>query len=219
MNRSVTTPAERADEIIGDLRAIARPRLIVISGPSGVGKDTIIDRMRARHPEMYFAVTATTRDQRTGEIDGIHYFFHGADEFADKEAAGEFIESAVVYGHRYGVPKTPIRNAIARGQDAVVKVDVQGARKFRQLTPIGGIFIFIAPPSLEDLALRLQLRKSDDPDALFERLQTAQRELATVELFDYVVFNESDRVEQAVDEIAAILLAEKRRIHQPEVVL
>ena len=101
----------------------------------------------------------------------------------------------------------------------MVKVDVQGARKFRQLTPIGGIFIFIAPPSLEELALRLRLRKTDDPDALFERLQTAQRELATVELFDYVVFNESDRVDDAVAEIMAILLSEKRRIHQPESVM
>ena len=219
MTHPLDPVGESGDLFIADMRARRRPRLIVISGPSGVGKDTIIDKMRQLHPEMHFAVTATTRLQRTGEIDGIHYFFLSRAEFDDQLAAGEFIESAEVYGNLYGVPKTPIRNAIARGQDVVVKVDVQGARKFRQLAPIGGIFIFIAPPSMEDLAMRLRLRKSDDPDALFERLQTAQRELATVELFDYVVFNESERVDDAVAEIMAILLTEKRRIHQPEVVL
>jgi guanylate kinase len=218
MSGAVSTPEERADEIIADLRAIARPRLVVISGPSGVGKDTVIDQMRLRFPEMYFAVTATTRPRRPGEIDGIHYYFHSPDEFAQKLAQGEFMESAEVYGNHYGVPRTPIRHAIARGQDVVVKVDPQGAKTFRRLTP-GGIFIFIAPPSLEELAHRLRTRKADGDEVLFRRLQTAQRELATVELFDYVVFNESGRPDQAVEQIMAILQSEKHRIHQPEVVV
>ncbi|HEX5505644.1 MAG TPA: guanylate kinase [Thermomicrobiales bacterium] len=212
----MSTPEARADEIIADLRAVARPRLVVISGPSGVGKDTVIDRMRALHPEMHFAVTATTRARRPGEIDGIHYYFYDRDEFETKLAAGEFMESAEVYGNLYGVPRPPIRNAIARGQDVVVKVDPQGARTLREIAP-AGIFIFIAPPSLDELAQRLLTRKTDDPDVLFTRLQTAQRELATAELFDYVVFNESERQDETVEDIMAILRAEKDRIHQPRV--
>ena len=215
---AVSSHEERADEIIADLRAIARPRLIVISGPSGVGKDTIIDRMRELHRDMYFAVTATTRPRRPGEIDGIHYFFYSPEEFAEKLADDEFIEHAEVYGNRYGVPRTPIRNALASGQDVVVKVDPQGAQTFRRLAATG-IFIFIAPPTMEDLAYRLRTRKTDDPDALIRRLRTAQRELATIEFFDYVVFNEDGQQDRTVDEIMAILLAEKRRIHQTDVVL
>lgn len=214
----MSSQEERADEIIADLRAIARPRLIVISGPSGVGKDTIIDRMRELHRDMYFAVTATTRPRRPGEIDGIHYFFSSPAEFAEKLADGEFIEHAEVYGNHYGVPRTPIRNALASGQDVVVKVDPQGAQTFRRLAA-NAIFIFIAPPTMEDLAYRLRTRKTDDPDALIRRLRTAQRELATIEFFDYVVFNEDGQQDRTVDEIMAILLAEKRRIHQSDVVL
>ncbi len=215
---TIPTPEEEADRTIAGLRALARPRLIVISGPSGVGKDTIINRMRELHPDMDFAVTATTRERRPGEIDGFHYHFYAREDFAQKLAAGEFIEFAEVYGNFYGVPRTPIREALARRQDVVVKVDPQGAATFRRLAP-NGIFIFIAPPSMDELARRLWDRKTDDPDAMLRRLQTARREMAAVELFDYVVFNESERLDQTVAEISAILLAEKRRIHQPEVEL
>ncbi len=215
---TIPTPEEEADRTIAALRALARPRLIVISGPSGVGKDTIINRMRELHPDMDFAVTATTRERRPGEIDGFHYHFYAREDFAQKLAAGEFIEFAEVYGNFYGVPRTPIREALARRQDVVVKVDPQGAATFRRLAP-NGIFIFIAPPSMDELARRLWDRKTDDPDAMLRRLQTARREMAAVELFDYVVFNESERLDQTVAEISAILLAEKRRIHQPEVEL
>lgn len=207
----------RADEIITNLRAVPKPRLIVISGPSGVGKDTIIDHLRLRCPDMYFAVTATTRERRGGEIDGIHYHFFGKDEFQQKLDAGEFLEWAKVYGdHFYGVPKTPIRQALARNQDVVLKVDTQGVQTIRQITK-GGIFIFIAPPSIDELARRLRSRKTDDPDALMRRLRTAQRELLTIENFDYVAFNESDREDQTVTEIIAILTAERCRLGQRDV--
>jgi len=210
---------KRGDEIIADLRAIARPRLIVISGPSGVGKDTVIDRMRALCPDLFFAVTATTRERRGGEIDDVHYHFLSPQQFAETLAAGEFLEHADVYGkYHYGVPGTPIRRALARGQDVVVKVDVQGAQTFRRLAP-GGIFIFIAPPSIDELARRLRSRKTDSEGALMRRLQTAQRELATVEHFDYVVFNESDQEDATVAQIIAILTAERCRLHQPGVEL
>ncbi len=206
------------DTILADLRANARPQLIVISGPSGVGKDTIIDRMRARYPAMFFAVTVTTRKQRLGEIDGEHYYFSTREQFAQQLAAGEFIEWAEVYGHFYGVPRTPIREALLRGQDVVVKVDTQGAQTFHRLAP-GGIFIFIAPPSIDELARRLHNRKTDDEAALARRLRTAQRELATVEHFDYVVFNESEREDDTVRQIIGILTAERCRLHQTGVEL
>lgn len=209
---------KRGDEILADLRAIAQPRVIVISGPSGVGKDTVIDHMRTLYPDMFFAVTCTTRDRRGGEIDGIHYNFLSREEFGQMIIANEFLESAEVYGHFYGVPRTPIRLALARGQDVVVKVDTQGAQTFRRLAP-GGIFIFIAPPSIDELARRLRSRKTDGEAALMRRLQTAQRELATVEHFDYVVFNESDQEDATVAQIIAILTAERCRLHQPGVEL
>jgi guanylate kinase len=207
---------ERADGIIADLRAIGQPRLIVISGPSGVGKDTIIDRMRVLYPAMHFAVTATTRAKRPGEVDGFHYHFYTPERFTRELAAGEFLEHASVYGNYYGVPRTPIRQALAAGQDVVLKVDPQGAEHFRRLTPTG-IFIFIAPPSMVELERRLRVRKADDAAAMERRLRTARRELATVELFDYVVFNESAREDDTVAQIMAILTAERRRLHQPEV--
>lgn len=212
----MTSAEQRADELIAGLRSIARPRLIVISGPSGVGKDTVIDRLRELGPEIYFSVTATTRPRRPGEVDGVHYFFHSPEEFAALHEAGEFIESAEVYGYRYGVPRGPIRTAFARGQDVVVKVDPQGARTLRGIAP-EAIFIFITPPSMDELAHRLFTRKTDGEEALFRRLQTTQHELETVELFDYAVFNETGKHEETLRQILAILAAEKCRIHQPEI--
>lgn len=208
----------RGDEIIIDLRSLARARLIVISGPSGVGKDTIIDQMRGHYPDMYFAVTATSRERRPGEIDGIHYHFLRREQFDQMIVANEFLEYAEVYGNYYGVPRSAIRDALSKGRDVVVKVDTQGAQTFRHLAP-GGVFIFIAPPSIDELARRLRSRKTDDSVALARRLRTAQRELATVEHFDYVIFNESDQEGETVRKIMAILTAERCRLHQPDVSL
>jgi len=207
---------EHADELIGDLRALRRPRLFVISGPSGVGKDTIIERLRQRYPEAYFAVTATTRPRRPGEIDGVHYYFLDEATFAARLGDGEFLESAVVYGYRYGVPRGPIRAAIGRGQDVFVKVDVQGAAAIRDLVP-RAISIFLAPESMAALLQRLRSRKTDDPEALMHRFGTASRELASAGAFDYVIFNESERVERTLREISAIVTAEHCRTHQPEI--
>jgi len=213
-------PVEPAhpDDPIHALRATRRPRLFVISGPSGVGKDTVIERLREREPDVYFAVTATTRARRPGEMDGIHYFFLDAPTFAERLDAGEFLESAVVYGHHYGVPRGPIRAALARGQDAVVKVDVQGAAAIRGLVK-HGVSIFLAPESLPELLRRLRDRKTDDPDALMRRFGTASRELSAAADFDYLVFNEANRLDHALDQIAAILAAERCRVDQADVEL
>jgi len=207
---------EQADELIGDLRALRRPRLFIISGPSGVGKDTVIELLRDRYPEAFFAVTATTRARRPGEIDGVHYYFLDQATFVARLSDDEFLESAVVYGHHYGVPRTPIRHALARGQDVFVKVDVQGAASIRGLID-HTVSIFLAPESMSALLQRLRSRKTDDPEALMHRFGTASRELASAVDFDYVIFNESERVERTLGQINAIVIAEHCRTRQPDV--
>jgi len=208
----------RGVEREADLRARRRPRLIVISGPSGVGKDTVIERLRDAYPEIHFAVTATTRPRRPGEIDGIHYYFLDPGTFAERLDHGEFLESAVVYNHRYGVPKGPVRQALQRGQDVVIKVDVQGAATIRGLVP-HGTFVFLAPESMDELLQRLQSRKSDDPDVLMARFMAADRELRRAREFDFVVFNERERIDRTIAQLSAIIDAEHHRVDQPENVL
>jgi guanylate kinase len=209
---------QRADELIDELRSVHRPRLVVISGPSGVGKDSVIEHMRLELPEHYYAVTATTRQRRPGEIDGVHYYFLSQADFETQVEAGEFLEHAVVYGNLYGVPKARVRSALHAGKSVVVKVDVQGARSIRELVP-QAIRIFLAPPDMAELLRRLRGRKSDDFDEVMRRLSTATNELTSATEFDYVVFNESDRIPQTVASIATIIEAELMRVHQPEVTL
>ncbi len=207
---------EHADEVIGDLRAMRRPRLFIVSGPSGVGKDTVIERLRGRFPEAHFTVTATTRARRPGEIDGVHYYFLDEGDFVARLEEEEFLESATVYGNRYGVPRTPIRQALANGQDVFVKVDVQGAASIRGLVE-HTISIFLAPESMAALLQRLLARKTDDYDAVMQRFGTASRELVSAADFDYVIFNESERVEHTLDQICAIVGGEHCRTRQPEI--
>jgi guanylate kinase len=204
---------EHADDLIGDLRALRRPRLFIVSGPSGVGKDTVIEVLRQRYPEAYFAVTATTRPRRPGEIDGFHYYFMDAESFSQRKGEGEFLESAVVYGFDYGVPRGPIRAALSRGQDVFIKVDVQGADTIRSLVP-RAVSIFLAPESMTSLLHRLRSRKTDDAEVLMRRFGTAARELASAAAFDYVIFNEADRVDDTVDQICAVVIAERCRTVQ-----
>lgn len=208
--------AQQTDELIAEVRAAVRPRLFVISGPSGVGKDAVIERLRERLPDAFFAVTATTRNRRPGEIDGVHYFFLSEQDFRDRLAEGEFLESATVYGNLYGVLKGPVRSALARGQDVFVKVDVQGAAEIRRLLP-EAISIFLAPESAGTLLQRLKHRKTDDPTELMNRFSTATRELSAAAEFDYVIFNRQDQLALALDEIAAVVRAELLRTDQPEI--
>ena len=205
--------ARRGDERIAALRAERRPRLFVISGPSGVGKDTVIDRMRQRFPECFFAVTATTRPSRVHEVDGIHYRFLSVEEFTAREAAGEFLETANVYGKRYGVLRDPIETALAEGRDVIVKVDVQGAATIRRRVA-NATSIFLAPENMGELLNRLRLRKTEDPAALLRRFATASHELEAATDFDYLVFNESGSLEQTVERIHEIVTVERSRVHQ-----
>jgi guanylate kinase len=209
---------QRGDAFIADLRARRKPRLFVISGPSGVGKDSVIENLREPYPDVHFAVTATTRPRRPGEIDGVHYYFLDVETFEQGVAAGDFLEHAMVYGNHYGVPRSPVRHALARGQDVVVKVDVQGAASIRQIAP-RATYIFLAPESMEELLRRLNGRKSEDPDVVMARFGEASRELLRAHEFDYVVFNESARMGQAIDEIRAIMEAERLRTEQPDISL
>ncbi|MGH2618420.1 MAG: guanylate kinase [Thermomicrobiales bacterium] len=207
---------EDADDLIGDLRALRRPRVFIISGPSGVGKDAVIEQMRERFPEAFFAVTATTRDRRPGEIDGVHYFFLDEADFRERLAVGEFLESATVYGNLYGVLKGPVRAALGRGQDVFVKVDVQGAAEIERIVP-GAVSIFLSPESAGTLLQRLKHRKTDDPTELMTRFATATRELSAAPQFDYIIFNRQDELDEALDEISAVVRAESCRTHQPEI--
>ncbi|CAN5761374.1 guanylate kinase [soil metagenome] len=209
---------ERADELIEDLHSLRRPRVVVISGPSGVGKDAVIQEMRARLPELHYAVTATTRERRPGEIDGVHYHFMEIDEFERLVEEREFLEHAVVYGNLYGVPKQRVRSALSSGQSVVIKVDVQGARTIREIIPQSTL-IFIAPPSMSELLHRLRDRKSDDFEVVIRRLNTATQELTVAWEFDYLVFNETDRLSSTVEAISTIIHGEAFRIRQEEITL
>jgi guanylate kinase len=208
--------ARRGDERIDELKAARRPRLFVISGPSGVGKDSVIDLMRQRFPDCFFPVTATTRTRREQEVDGIHYLFLSAEEFERRERQGDFLESANVYGRRYGVLRSPIEAALGEGRDVVVKVDVQGAATIRRRVA-HSISIFLAPESTSQLLHRLHARQTEDDAAILRRFETAAHELEAARHFDYVVFNRAGELPETVNRIHEIVTVERARVHQEPV--
>ncbi len=187
------------------------PLLIVLSGPSGVGKDAVLHRMRELGEPLHFAVTATSRPQRPGEKDGIDYHFIAEARFQGGVSEGEFLEWAQVYGNWYGVPKEEVRGALHQGSDVIVKVDVQGAATIKGLAP-QGVFIFLAAPNMEELVQRLRLRKTESGTDLTRRIETAWAEMQCIPMFDYVVVNHRGRVDEAVAQIDAIITAEKCRV-------
>lgn len=211
-------PLFDGDKFIAQIRTRRQPQVFVISGPSGVGKDSVLERLRERESDSHFAVTATTRDLRPGETHGIHYYFLTHQTFSEWMEADEFLEHAQVYGNRYGVPKSPVRAALHRGQDVIIKIDVQGAAAIQTLIP-DSIGIFIAPESMDSLRLRLAARKTDSGPALERRFEEARNEMFRVTEFDYVVFNETNGLLRAVDEIAAIIQAARAKIDQPSITI
>lgn len=184
--------------------------LVVLSGPSGVGKDAVLERMKEQGLPFHYAVTATTRPPRPSEQEGVDYYFLCEEEYDRLLAEGGFLEHADVYQHRYGVPKAPLRQALAEGRDVVMRTDVQGVETIRRLVP-EAVVIFVAPPSMEELERRLSARKTDSPEARRLRLETARREMAKAGEFDYVVVNETDHLDEAVEQVLAAIAAEKRR--------
>jgi len=187
------------------------PLLLILSGPSGVGKDTIIERMRERNLPFHYTVTATTRPQREGEVHGVHYYFVSEQEFNELFKQGELLENATVYGNSYGIPKAGIRAALVRGEDVLIKPDVQGAAHLKRVIP-DAVFIFIAPVSLEELTGRLKRRGSETPEALTRRLSSYQLEMRAAGSFDYYVINREGKLDETVDNILAIMQAEKSRV-------
>jgi guanylate kinase len=194
------------------------PLLIVVSGPSGVGKDSVLKRMKARKLPLHFVVTATTRPRRPEEQEGVDYFFVTHDEFAEMIESDELLEYAIVYNEYKGIPKAQVREALVSGKDVIMRIDVQGAATIRELSP-EAVLIFLTTQDEDELVQRLIDRKTDKPEGIKMRIATARQELKRIGEFDYVVVNQQDRLDQTVDAIEAIILAEHHRVEHRIVTL
>ncbi|MEX0683855.1 MAG: guanylate kinase [Dehalococcoidia bacterium] len=193
------------------------PLVVILTGPSGAGKDTLIDRVKSLPGSAFgFATTATTRPQRATELDGRDYHFVSRKEFEQMVRDGEMLEHAVVYGDLKGVPSRSVREVLAQGKDAILRTDIQGARTLKSLIP-GALVIFIAPPSREEMENRLRSRGGDTTEQVELRLKTAAEEMDVAGEFDYVVVN--DDLDRAAAEIAQIVTTERRRPDRPPVEL
>ena len=196
----------------------SKPLLIVLSGPSGAGKDAVLSRMKKSGYPVEFITTVTTRPQRTGEKNNVDYHFVSIESFQRMIESKELLEWANVYGNRYGVPKQPVKQALDKGRDIIVKVDIQGAATIKKILP-QAVFIFLMPPSMEEVATRLKQRHTESPFDLTLRTKTAEEEIKQLPLFDYVVVNKRDEIDLAVSDIEAIITAEKRRVAPREISL
>ncbi len=195
-----------------------QPLLIVISGPSGVGKDTVIQRMQERNLPFRFVITATTRPPRPNEVHGKDYFFYSNAEFAKMIEKGELLEHAIVYNDYKGIPKAQVRDALASGKDVVMRLDVQGAETIRKLC-LDALMIFLSPQDEAEMIERLHARKTESPEKLQLRITTAQHEMSQLNLFDYVVINREFHLDETVDTIISIIIAEHHRVKQRVVTL
>ena len=187
------------------------PLLIVLSGPSGVGKDTVLNRLKESGYPLYHVVTLTTRPQRDNEQDMLDYHFVSTDEYRDMLSRNELLESANVYGNWYGIPRVAVKEALDRSEDVIIRIDVQGAATIKQTVP-EAVFIFLIPPSMEELTARLTSRLTESPADLALRLETAKEEMSQLSQFDYVVVNKDGELDRTVSSIQAIITAEKYRV-------
>jgi guanylate kinase len=189
-----------------------QPLLIVISGPSGVGKDSVIVRMKERNLPFHFVITATTRPPRSGEQPGVDYIFLSNDEFAEMIERDELLEYAIVYNDYKGIPRGQVRQALVSCQDVMLRIDVQGAATIRKLCP-EALTIFLAPESEEALVRRLNQRESETPEGLKLRIVTARKEMLRMDEFEYVVVNRDGKLDMTVDAIENIIHAEHLKVH------
>jgi guanylate kinase len=194
------------------------PLLIVLSGPSGAGKDALLNRLRENGYPLEYVTTMTTRSRRAQERANIDYHFVSADKFQKMIDNDELLEWANVYGNWYGVPKQPLKDALERGQDTIVKVDTQGAATIKKIVP-EAVFIFLIPPSNEELVMRLTRRRTESPFDLALRIRTAEEEIKQLDLFDYVILNRRDDIDSATEQIQAIITAEKCRVKPRNITL
>ncbi len=194
----------------------SKPLLVVLSGPSGVGKDAVLTRMSELGRPFHYVVTATTRPKRSGEKNGVDYHFLSQKEFQQMRDKNQFLEWANVYGNYYGVPKDEISSALSKGIDAIVRVDVQGAAAIKKILP-QAVFVFLMPTSIEELERRLRKRRSESSTDLALRLERAKGEMKSLPLFDYVITSHQDKLDDVVSQMDAIVAAEKCRV-KPRIV-
>lgn len=187
---------------------LSKGQLIVISGPSGAGKGTVCKALLEKN-DFWVSVSATTRCPRNAEIEGVNYYFIPKDEFLKKIASEDFLEYAEVYGNYYGTPKSEVLKVLDLGRDVILEIDIQGALKVKKAYP-NGLFIFILPPSMEELRNRITNRGSETPESLITRYASAHKEISFASKYDYAVVN--DTVDNACEKIQSIIIAEKCRV-------
>ncbi|AXY21943.1 guanylate kinase [Komagataeibacter saccharivorans] len=185
---------------------------LVISAPSGAGKSTIANALRASEPQLLHSVSVTTRQPRPGESDGIHYHFRTMEEFSRMAEAGEMLEWATVFGRGYGTPRAPVEQALAEGRDMVFDIDWQGHRQIRAALPADVVSLFVLPPSIAELERRLNGRASDEADEIARRMQAARDEISHWNEFDHVIIN--SELDQAIAEARAVLVAARLQRHR-----
>jgi guanylate kinase len=187
-----------------------KPLLIVLSGLSGVGKDTVLAKLRKLKLPAFISISVATRQPRQAEKDGIDYYFISKEKYREMVEKDELLESATVYGHGYGIPREQVRKALKKGQDVIVKIDVQGAATIKKKVP-NALLIFLVTYSLDELEKRLKKRRTETEAELKLRLKTAVKELDSIPMFDYVVVNREGKIDRAIADIMAIITAEKCR--------
>jgi len=199
-------------------RPPVKPLLFILSGPSGVGKDAVLNRMKASDYPLKYVTTLTTRPRRSNEKDNIDYHFVSADKLQEMIKNTELLEWAEVYGNRYGVPKEPVRQALHQGQDVMLKVDIQGVANIKKIVP-QAVTIFLIPSSMGELEVRLKRRHTESAFDLSRRLKIAETEMKELSCFDYAIVNREGEIDRAVADIKAIITAEKCRVNPREITL